>query len=547
MKLPEDVSTKDFNAAMDEFRRIVGEQWVFTSGEDVALYRDAYSPLWDEPDELVASAAVAPASVEEVQAVVRTAGRYKIPLFAISTGKNLGYGGSAPNLSGSVIVDLKRMNKVIEVDDRRNFCIVEPGVSYYDLYRHIRERKLKVMMDIPDPGWGSLLGNALDHGVGYTWGEFRDHFGSHCGMEVVLPNGELMRTGMASVPGAKTWAENKYGYGAHVDGLFAQANFGIVTKMGFWMMPQPEHFLSCKVSVQRYRDIVPLVDIVNTLEDQGLIGNPRYASPLDLMNLMMEPERVKADQELLDLLAKPGGASTDEFEKYARSRGIEYWNVLLNFYGPKETVYANWAYAKKKLAGIKDVKFEEVESYALPLDEATKQKVHHQVALGIPNMSIFSIGARSKVVPDPQDGHIWLGSIISRSGEELIKAHQVFGQAIQDLGIKPAIVGPFTAPAYWQHRTFIFMVPFFVSRSDKTRNAKVREQYVKLVEIAAKHGWTEYRTGPAFQDVVAKTYSFNNNALLRFQTALKDAIDPEGIIAPGRGGIWPKRYREDRR
>lgn len=543
MKLPAGVSTKDFNAAMAAFRRIVGEQWVFTSDEDVALYRDAYSVSWDEADELVASAAVAPETVEQVQAVVRAANQHKIPLFAISTGKNLGYGGSAPNLSGSVIVDLKRMNKVIEVDDKRNFCIVEPGVSYFDLYRYIQERGLKVMMDIPDPGWGSPLGNALDHGVGYTWGEFRDHFGAHCGMEVVLPDGEVMRTGMAAVPGAKTWGENKYGYGPYVDGLFAQSNFGIVTKMGFWMMPEPEHFLSCQVSVPRYRDIVPLVDIVNYLEDQGLIGNPRYSSPLDLMTLMMEPERVQADQELLDMHARPGGASAEEFEKYARSRGMEYWRVLLNFYGPKETVYANWKYAQKKLAGIDGVKFEEVESYALPLDEATKKKVHHQVALGIPNMSIFSIGARSRVVPDPQDGHVWLGSIISRSGEELIKAHEVFGKAVQELGITPAIVGPFTAPAYWVHRTFIFMVPFFVSRSDKARNAKVREQYVKLVELAAQHGWTEYRTGPAFQDVVAKTYSFNDNALLKFRTRLKDAIDPNGIIAPGRGGIWPKRFR----
>jgi len=547
MRLPKGVSNEDFTAALGRFRAIVGDPWVFTSDEDVALYRDAYSPLWDEPDELVPSAAVAPASVEQVQDIVRTAGQYKIPLFAISTGKNLGYGGSAPNLSGSVIVDLKRMNKVIEVDDKRNFCIVEPGVSYFDLYKYIQERKLKVMMDVPDPGWGSPVGTALDHGVGYTWGEFRDHFGAHCGMEVVLPNGELMRTGMASVPGSKTWAENKYGYGAYVDGLFAQANFGIVTKMGFWMMPEPEHFLSCQVGVQRYRDIVPLIDIVNYMEDQGLIGNPRYTSPLDLMTLMMEPGRVSADQELLAMFDKPGGATAEEFEAYARSRDIAYWNVLLNFYGPKETVYANWAYAKRKLAGIDGVKLEEVESYALPLDEATKQKVHHQVALGIPNMSIFSIGARSKVVPDPSDGHLWLGSIIPRSGEAVIEAHKVFGQAVQDLGIKPAIVGPFTAPAYWQHRTFIFMVPFFVSRSDKARNAKVREQYVQLVELAAKHGWTEYRTAPAFQDVVAKTYSFNNNALLRFQTTLKDAIDPDGIIAPGRGGIWPKRYREERR
>lgn len=545
MKLPEGVSSKDFNAAMDEFRRIVGAPWVFTSDEDVGLYRDAYSPWWGEPEELVPSAAVAPATVEEVQAVVRAAGKYKLPLFAISTGKNLGYGGSAPNLTGSVIVDLKRMDKVIEVNDKRNFCIVEPGVSYFDLYKYIQDHKLKVMMDIPDPGWGSPLGNALDHGVGYTWNAYRDHYGSHCGMEVVLPNGELMRTGMAAVPGAKSWADNKYGYGAHVDGLFAQSNFGIVTKMGFWMMPEPEHFLSCRVSVPGYRDIVPLIDVVNYLEDQGLIGFPRYASSLDPMTLMMEPERVQGDKELLAMYSKPGVATAEEYEKYARSRGIDYWNVLLTFYGPKDAVYANWAYAKKKLAGIKDVKFEEVESYALPLDEATKQKVHHQVALGIPNMSIFSIGARSKVMPDPADGHVWLGSILPRSGEELIKAHEVFSQAMHDLGISPVVVGPFTAPQEWNHRTFIFMAPFFVSRSDKARNAKVREQYVKLVEIAAKHGWTEYRTGPAFQDVVAKTYSFNNNALLRFQTALKDAIDPDGIIAPGRGGIWPKRFRRD--
>ncbi|EOH0254969.1 MULTISPECIES: hypothetical protein [Campylobacter] len=60
-------------------------------------------------------------------------------------------------------------------------------------------------------------------------------FGSHCGMEVVLANGEILRTGMGALPKAKTFAENKYGYGPYVDGLFSQSNFGIVTKMGFWM------------------------------------------------------------------------------------------------------------------------------------------------------------------------------------------------------------------------------------------------------------------------------------------------------------------------
>ena len=78
----------------------------------------------------MASAAVSPTTVEQVQQIVGIANRYKIPLYAISTGRNLGYGGSSPNLSGSVIVDLKRMNRIIEVNTHEGYMIVEPGVSW---------------------------------------------------------------------------------------------------------------------------------------------------------------------------------------------------------------------------------------------------------------------------------------------------------------------------------------------------------------------------------------------------------------------------------
>src|SRR3989304_1832975 len=151
MALPPGGSAKDFADAVKQFEEAVGKPWVFTSDEDVALYRDAYSVFFGEPEELLASAAVAPSSVEQVQAVMKIANTYKIPMYPISTGRNLGYGGSAPNLSGSVVLDLKRLNRVIEVDDRNHYALVEPGVSYFDLYRYITDRKLKVMLDLPDP------------------------------------------------------------------------------------------------------------------------------------------------------------------------------------------------------------------------------------------------------------------------------------------------------------------------------------------------------------------------------------------------------------
>jgi 4-cresol dehydrogenase (hydroxylating) len=211
MSVPPGVSEQNFERALSRFRSVVGADWVFTSDEDVALYRDAYSPLWSEPEEKVASAAVAPDSAEQVQEIVKIANEFRIPLYPISTGRNLGYGGSAPVLSGSVVLDLKRMNRILEVDERNAYALVEPGVSYFDLYRYIQERGLKLWIDCPDPGWGSVIGNALDHGCGYTMNPYRDHFGAQCGMEVVTGSGELVRTGMGALPGSRTWQQYKYG------------------------------------------------------------------------------------------------------------------------------------------------------------------------------------------------------------------------------------------------------------------------------------------------------------------------------------------------
>jgi (+)-pinoresinol hydroxylase len=107
MRLPPGVSSKDFSAAIQQFEMAIGKDWVFTADADVALYRDPYSPFrGEEEEERVPSAAVAPANVEEVQAVVKIANQYKIPLWPVSTGKNLGYGGTSPVLSGTPCFEL---------------------------------------------------------------------------------------------------------------------------------------------------------------------------------------------------------------------------------------------------------------------------------------------------------------------------------------------------------------------------------------------------------------------------------------------------------
>lgn len=88
----------------------------------------------------------------------------------------------------------------------------------------------------------------------------------------------------------------------------------------------------------------------------------------------------------------------------------------------------------------------------------------------------------------------------------------------------------------------MFIIPFWISK-DPEKNKQTREAFRALIKIAAEHGWGEYRTATAFQNDVMDTYSFNNNMLLRFHETLKDAVDPNGIISPGRYGIWPQDLR----
>ena len=531
MAVPPGVSEANFRRALERFTRIVGSEWVFTTDEDIALYRDAYSPLVGEREEKVASAAIAPASAEQVQAVVRVANEFRIPLYPISTGRNLGYGGSAPVLSGSVVLDLKRMNRILEVDERNGYALVEPGVSYFDLYRYIQDRGLKLWIDCPDPGWGSVIGNALDHGVGYTMNPYRDHFDAHCGMEVVTGSGELVRTGMGALPGSKTWQHFKYGYGPYLDGMFSQSNFGVVTKMGVWLMPEPEAYIDGTVQVFGHDDIIPLLDHMNYVMNTGLQNaGTNLQSPLRFA--------VTKDPELRRALGSSARGDIDKLNAFARTSNVPFYTNIFKFYGPEEVVRAQWDYTKRRLASIPNARFQEGAFYKFPLTAEQKRSVRDPQDLGIPTLETFSIGARSNFAPATR-GHLGFSPVIPMTGEAVIESQRVFQRVLQEFGTDVALL---VFPQSYHPRTLVILCMFYVMPEAK-HNQAVRSTFRRLVEVAAQNGWGEYRTHTAFMDDCAKAYSFNDNALLRLQERIKDAVDPNGIISAGRYGIWPRHLR----
>jgi FAD/FMN-containing dehydrogenase len=128
---------------------------------------DAFPLL--EHNDTVSSATAYPGSVEEVQAIMVWANKHEFPVFPISIGRNIGYGGAGPRVRGSLTIDMgKRMNKILKLDESTCSCIVEPGVTYFALYEAIQQTSANLMMDCPDLGGGSLIGNICERGMGFV-------------------------------------------------------------------------------------------------------------------------------------------------------------------------------------------------------------------------------------------------------------------------------------------------------------------------------------------------------------------------------------------
>jgi 4-cresol dehydrogenase (hydroxylating) flavoprotein subunit len=322
---PPGVSEAVFKDALKAFAAIVGPEWVLVSEADRHSYLDAFAP--GNPDEHASSAAVAPKSAEEVQAIVKAANRYRIPLWPVSTGRNLAYGGSAPVLRGSVVLDLKRMNRVLEIDEELGYALVEPGVSFFDLFEALQAAGGKLWISTPAPGWGSVIGNALEHGLGYT--PYGVHTDTICGMEVVLPTGELVRTGMGAVKDSREWQIFKYGYGPVWDGLFTQSNFGIVTKMGVWLMPQPEAVANVAISLPNAGDLPAMVDTLRPLRLNDTI-NATYT--------ITNPFRSIVDgysaqgKSRADIYKGTGSIPFDVVARELAAEGRGLWNATFNLF-----------------------------------------------------------------------------------------------------------------------------------------------------------------------------------------------------------------------
>ena len=141
------------------------------------------------------------------------------------------------------------MNKVLEINEKLGYAVVEPGVRWFDLYEAIKAGGHKLMVSIADLGWGSVIGNSLDNGATYM--PYGVDQASWCGMEVVLPNGELMRTGMGAMPGNKAWHLYKRSLGPSADLCSRSPTTGSSRRWATGSCPSPRRTCRCGCGSRR--------------------------------------------------------------------------------------------------------------------------------------------------------------------------------------------------------------------------------------------------------------------------------------------------------
>ncbi|MEJ2210409.1 MAG: FAD-linked oxidase C-terminal domain-containing protein [Anaerolineae bacterium] len=213
-------------AIVGALRRIVGDRAVLTTPEALEPYsHDETVGLWAAPEVVVRVT-----SAEQVAAVLRLAQRERVPV----TPRGAGYGlsGGAVPLCGGIVLSTERMTRILEIDRENLMVTVEPGVITGDLHRAVEAEGLFYPPDPASLDSCSIGGNVAEGAGGpraVKYGTTRDYV---CGLEAVMPSGEIMTWGGKLV-------KNVTGYNLVQLLIGSEGTLAVVTKIVLRLLPLP--------------------------------------------------------------------------------------------------------------------------------------------------------------------------------------------------------------------------------------------------------------------------------------------------------------------
>ena len=268
------------NSVKEGIKNIVGKDNFTDSREDLLCYSYDGTALLHHLPEAVAF----PESEEQISAIMKLAN--EVPFNVVPRGSGTGLSGGSIPVENSLVVVMTRWNKILEVDTRNLTATVQPGVITGKLQSEVEKYGLFYP---PDPGSLNVCtigGNVANNAGGLRGLKYGVTKNYVLGAEMILPNGELLKTGGKNV-------KDVAGYNLRDFIVGSEGTIGIITKILLKLIPVPTKSITLLAYFDRLADSAQAVsDIIaahitpcmmefldnttiNCVEDYTNIGLPR--------------------------------------------------------------------------------------------------------------------------------------------------------------------------------------------------------------------------------------------------------------------------------
>lgn len=478
------------------------------TGSGYALLMRAFGARFIQSD---SEYRVFPGSVEEVQNIVRIAKNHHIALYPISLGHNWGYGGAKPP-TPSLIVDMSHMNTICNVDPMLGLATVEPGVSMGQLRRFLKDNNLPFMAPVVGMGpQGSIIGNLLERGRAINASV--DRFSSLMSLTAVMADGSLYVSS-----GAPERSFFKWGVGPYIDGLFGQSNIGIVVSATVALAPTPERTEIFFISIRAESSVAEVVDTLRNA--RRALGSAMVS--FSVQNRDRISSRTLTSKDDLSLFSEwvvfgvlQGDAGIVRAARRRVSRMFSTYARSVYFLSEKKLKYGTWLLRYLPLP-------QKVRTYARTILDVSSDLYRSVTGEGSRYRPKF-LGPEFE--QDGSDGLLFVPAVLPMDGT-VVEAFVKNARAVcESRNMEfPVSLLNFSDTCIMVGLLFVF------DHADKKDTERARACYGDIQQIAAECGGYVYRaSSDRMHAVVDPEKSF-----WQIAKKIKDALDPDNIISPGR-------------